>query len=214
MGCALACRGQTGNNTYSSHFTAIFAYVYTLHKTPGHSYPHPLPMCACSLLQGPPPFLPLSHLPGFALHPSRGAQRLSISVTISQTWKGTLAARKPHPCNSNAWEGATITPLSRNTGRGCWCPGAAESPHRASATRALLHSRHQTVSDLVDGEQEEVFCCSCPHTSAWWTLLPLQYLNETSGCLTPSKPEIFVTKWIKRSLVSAAVSLLTFQAVL
>lgn len=121
---------------------------------------------------------------------------------------GKAPCQELHTCVNQAWEGATITPLSHNTGWGWWYPSVAKSLQRASATA------HQIAPDWVDGEQEEVFCCLHSHMTAWWTSLPLQYLNETSACLTSSKPEIFVKQWVKFSLVSAAVALLTFWAVL
>jgi len=142
------------------------------------------------------------------------AETVPISVIISQTRQGALAPGTPHPPDGLAREGATMSPLGSSICWGQWSPGIAEPLHWTSATRALFQSWYQTTPDLVDGEEGEVFCCSCPRKSVWRTLLPVQYLYETSGCLTPFKPAIFVTKWVKRSLVSAAVALLTFWAVM
>lgn len=200
MGCALVGCGQTGTNTHSSHFTAIFCVRHPDTYTPA-LFPCVPALSFRSLL----PSFSFQTLPHILLGVHRAC---ALSVTISQSQQGALAAGRPHPSDSLAWEGATITPLGCSTGWGWWSPGTAELLHRALATRALFHSWHQRAPDMVDAD--EVFCCSCPPMSSSWPLLPLQYLNKTSGCLTPSKPEILVTRWVKWSLVSAAVALLTF----
>lgn len=127
-----SCMLWPGSHWYPLHITAIFAYVYTLHKTSGCSYRF--------LLQVPCPFPPRFFPPRFVLHTSCSAQRLSTSVTISQTWKGALAAGRSHPSDNLARAGATITPLDCSTNWGLWSPGVAELPHRALATRTLFHS--------------------------------------------------------------------------
>lgn len=175
LGCSLACHGPRGANTYSRHTAAIFAYVYSSHDTWMLIYVQThvcllFPLRAFSLHSP-------SHLPGFAPYTCWGAQGLCLSVTTSQAWRGTLAGTS---ClcqpGMRRWH-------QRNTGWGWRSPGVAKSLQRASA-RA-----HQIAPDWVDGEQEEDFCFLCSHMTTWWTLLPLQYLNETSAFLTSSKPE-------------------------